>query len=506
MTASISLVGLSSSDPVPGMYAEINFAQGQASNGSGTYAIMLIGGKTSTGSATAGTVIYGPDAPISLSSEADAIALFGAGSELHRMYRRVLAVNVTTPIYAIVVAEGSTPTAATGTITFTTQATGAGSVRIWCGDEFVDSGFSSGDNVTTIATAAKAAVNSRTWWPVTADNSAGVLTLTAKQGGLRGNFIRYFAQIKPSTSGTTVTPVASTLATGGLVTDSSTTALGTLLPKRYYYLVSAAEDATQLGALLSQVNTQALAITGIRQRIFAGSVDTISNALTIATGLNGARADIQWLAQGDLPPCELAANLAAVVALEEAPLVPRCNFSGYGNDEPTSKNWKVKAPLSGAAPTRAQILSALNGGLSPIGVNPTGSTYLVALITTRSLSGATADYRIRAHHKVTIPDRFTDDLLAKETAALSGKNLANDPVKNEPQPGPKVVTPRVIAALVRRLIDDYAENGLLQNAADIKASLICQRETSPTDRCSTQIELQPVDILNQVANKIDQVA
>ncbi len=264
MTASISLVGLAANDPVPGNYAEINFAQGPASAGTATYAILLIGGKLSTGSATAGTVIYGPDTPITLSSEADYIALFGAGSELHRMGRRVLAVNVSVPIYAIVVAEGTTPTAATGAITFSATATGAGSVRIWVGDEFCDAGFASGDNVTTIATAAKAAVNAKTWWPVTADNSAGVLTLTAKQGGLRGNFIRFFAQIKPSTSGTTVTPVASTLATGGLVTDSSTTALATILAKRFYYIASAAEDATQLGALLSQVNTQSLAVTGIR--------------------------------------------------------------------------------------------------------------------------------------------------------------------------------------------------------------------------------------------------
>jgi phage tail sheath gpL-like len=502
---SISLVGLSPSDPVPGEYAEVNFAQGEASSGAGVYAALLVGGKLSTGSATADTVIYGPDTPVPLTGEADAIALFGAGSELHRKVRRFLAINTTTPLYAIAVSEGGSAAAATGTITIATTATGAATLRIYVGDEFVDVGIASGDTPTTIATNAVKAINGKTWWAVTATNSSGVITLTTRQKGLRANFVRYWAQIRPSAIGTTVSPTASTTTSGGTVSDDSTTALGTILPKRFYYIVSAAEDATQLGALLSQVNTQALAVTGIRQRVVAGSVDTLANAITISTGLNGARAELVWLAQSDVPPCEMAAHNAAIYTLEEAPAVPRCNFSSYGDDAKTSSNWKIRAPMSGASPTRSQIFAALNAGLTPIGVRTSGSTYLVKRITARFLAGNVVDYRIRDAHKVTVCDRYVDDLIAKAALTMRGKLLADDPKKNEPVPGPNVITPRVVKAMINRLTRDYGEDALLQLVDAIVAGTVVIRETTPTTRVSAQIPLTPIDILDQLAFQVNQV-
>jgi phage tail sheath gpL-like len=504
MVASISLTGLASNDPVPGEYAEIAFAQGEASLGTATYATLLIGGKLSTASATTDTVVYGPDTAVSMTSESDAISLFGAGSELHRMVRRFLAVNTTSPLYAIAVADGYGAVQATGTVTVTGTATSGGSIRVFVADEFVDVGFVTGDTPTDIAADLEIAVNSKTHWPCTADANAGVLTLTAKQPGERGNFTRYFAQVLPTTAGVSATPVASSAMTGGSVADSNATALATISPERYYYIVSAAQDSTQLSALLSQVNTQALPVTGIRQRVFGGSVDTLANTITVVNNLNGARAEMIWLYQSDVVPGELAANNAAVYALEEAPAVPRCNFDSYGDDARTASNWKIKAPLSGAKPTRSQIFAALNAGVTPIGVRK-NSTYLVSRITTRYLNGATVDYRIRDAHKVTVCDRYVDDLIAKAAASLRGKTIANDPVRNEPTPGPSVVTPRVVKALIDRLSQDYAENDLLQNVTEVKANTQVIREAAPTTRMSARIPLQPIDVLHQVAFLVDQL-
>lgn len=504
--SSINLVGFSASDPVPGDYIEVNFAQGDASLASGLYAALLIGNKTSAGSATAGTVVYGPATPTSMNSEADVIALFGAGSELHRGYRRFVAVNKTTPIYAIANAEGGSSVAATGTITVATTATGAGTLRIWVGDEFVDTGFVSGDTPTTIAAAAVINVNSRTYWPATASNSSGVITLLSKQGGARSNLIRYMAQILPTTSGTTVTPLASTAFSGGSVADSLTTVLSTLLAKNFAYIVPAQCDQTNLVALLSQVNTQALATTGIRQRVIAGSLDTVSNTITISTALNGARHELVWLEESDLTPHELAANNAAVYTLEEAPAVPKMNFSSYGEDAKTSGNWKVKAPLSGKTPTRSQIAAALNAGVTPIGVRATGSTYLVKRITTRFLNGAALDFRVRDAHKVTVSDRYADALIARSAAQFHGKQIADDPKKNEPEPNAQTVTPRIVKAMVNRTSRNFAEDGMLQRVGEIIAGTIVVRETSPASRMSVQVPLQPIDILDQLAFQVNQVA
>ena len=502
--AEIVLTGLAANDPTPGDYVEVVLGAGPVSGGGAVYKALLMGGMLSTGSATPDTVLYGPDTPITMVSEADVIALFGSGSELHRKFRRFVAVNPTTPVYCIAVSEGGSAAAATGTITITGTATGAATLRIWVGDSFVDTGISTGDTPTVQAANAVININSRFWWPVVATNSAGVITLTSLQKGLRANFIRYFAQIKPGTSGVTVSPTASTLTSGGTVTDNNSTALATIVGQRFYYIASAAEDATNLGRLTTQVNSQALPTTGIRQRVFAGSQDTLANVITITTGLNSARAEIAWLAQSDMPPCELAANEAAVEALGEQ--TNKLNFAFYGDDATTSATWLVKAPLSGATPTRSQIEAALNAGVTPIGVLPGGRTYLVNRQTTRFLNGSVVDYRIRDPHKVWICDTYADQLIAKAAATMHGKSLAADPIGNEPLPGPTVITPRVVLASVNRLTNDFAEDDLLQNVTAIVAATQCQRSTVNTQRMTTLIPLQPIDILTQNAFSVQQVA
>lgn len=507
MSAEITLTGLAANDPVPGNYGEIVFAQGPAAGGSGAYAVMLIGGMLATGSAAYAT-IYGPGTPVQMATEADVIALFGSGSELHRMFRRFTAINTTTPLYAIAVQEGTSAAQSTGTITLTGTATSAATLRIWVQDQPIDTGVSTGDTPTTQAANAVININSQTRWPVTATSAAGVITLTSKQKGLRANFIRYFAQIRPGTSGVTVTPTISTLQSGGTVSDSANqaAALATLLPFRYYYLVSAAEDATQLGALLAQVNAQALPVSGMTQRVVAGSQDTLANCTTIATGLNGARAEVVWLAQSDAPPCELAATQAAIMSLLEASFPPRLNMDGVGNDSQTSGLWPIKAPLSGAAPTRSQIAAALNSGITPIYVSPTGATYVVSRITTRSLNGAVPDYRTRDSHIVTILDLFWDYLKAQEVAQMSGKVIGQNPVANSPDPAPNVCTPAMYRAICIQVLTLFAQNGMLQNLAQIIANMQVQISTVTPTRMTALIPTQPAALLHQTATSIQQVA
>ncbi len=505
MPASIVLTGLSANDPVPGQYTEVNFAQGEAAGSSAQRAICVLANKTSAGSATVDTVIYGPDSIVPLQTEADMIALGGAGSEAHRMFRRITAVNRDTAVYWVFV-TASGGTAATGTVVIATTATGNGNHRVWVGDEYVDTAIASGQTATQIGDAIAVSINAKTHWPVTAANVTGTVTLTAKNAGPRGNWIRFMASIT-SGIGTTTTATTDAFLTGGATADSNTAALATILPRRFYYIVSAAEDASQFGALISQVNTQALPTTGIRQRAFAGSVDTLANATTVATGINAARGEIVWHEKSPFTPAELAANNAAIYALYEDSANPRTNFISFGNDAITATSWKVpRSRLDSAAPTRASVKSALNNGLTPIAVNPTGTTYLVDRITSRSLSGAVADYRIRDAHKVTICDFFADDLQAKAALQMAGKRIANDPPEGAKPPGPQVTTPSVFRGLIISLINQYADNDLLQNVEQIKAGLIVQRETVPSTRMSARVPLQPCDNFEQAAVAVDQVA
>jgi phage tail sheath gpL-like len=473
MSAEIVVTGLAANDPVPGVYQEINFAQGNSSGFEGERVALIIGNKTTAGSATTNTVLYGPDTVVPMQTEPDVISVFGAGSPVHRMFRRFVKVNQVTKLYAICVPE-SAGAQATGTITLTNTATAGGSLRIYVGDEFVDTAIATGDTPTVIATAAVLNVNAQTHWPVTASNASGVITLTHKTRGPRGNWTRF---------------------------------LTTIFSHYFYYIISEAEDATQVGALLSQVNNQAQALTGTRQRVFSGSVDTLASTTTLATGFNGARAELEWHKAAPWVPGEIAANNAAIYALfENTGTKPRNNYSGFGKDEKTKAFWFVPPSRDAtAAPTRLDVKSALNNGITPIGVNTNGSTYLVKRVTTRSLNGSTVDYRIRDAHKVTIMDFLADAAQSKLANQFSGKDLADDPPKGARPPGPDTLTPLILRGALLRLVDDFDENGMLQHVEDTKMALQIVRSTAQPTRITARLKAWPVDICDQIVMALDQV-
>lgn len=502
MALSIPLIGLSSSDPVPGSYIQIDFGTGPSSSGQTNYSAILIGNMLSTGSAEVDGYVYGPDTQIQLTSESEAIDLFGEGSELHRMYRRFLAVNKVTSLYAAPVKE-STGSQASGTITFVGTANASGTVRIYVGDEFVDVGIVSGDTPTVQAVAAVNAINQRSYWAVSSSSSAGVVTITSKQKGLRYNLIRISARVL-NKCGVTVTPAAPTLLSGGTVSDSNANVLLALSGTRYYYYVSGAEDSTQVTAITNQINSMSQPLVGLRQRAVVGSVETLGNATTIAVAQNAARVEVIWQEKSDLLPSELASNAAAVYSLFEASSVPECNFSGFGNSGQTSQFWLIKQQLTNVTLTRNQIKSALLNGLTPIAPSRGGNTYLVKRITSRSLNGSVNDYRIRDSHKVTICDRYADDLISRQVNQLSQKLIGNDPVEGQPAPGPKVVTPRVMKALVDQLTKEYGGLDLLENVQEIVANTQVIREANPNTRLSVKVPLDIADIADQFASLISQ--
>lgn len=509
MPGAITLVGFSGNDPVPGAYLEVAFAQGDASGSGSPIEVLLMGNKLSTGAATVDTVVYGPDSIVQLQGEDDCISLFGAGSELHRMFRRFTKINKNTTLRAIAVTE-SAGAQATGTITFVGTASGDGTARLYVHDEFVEVPIANLDTAATTASSLCDEVNKQSHWGVTATTVAtgvwGYARLTAKQKGTRGNDIRYMPSITPGIGMTVPTAVDQSLASGSTA-DSNTTALATINNSKYYYIASAANDSTQFGALVTQVGVQSAPITGIRQRAIAGSVDTISNTNTLATGRNSARADIVWAEKNPWCPSELAAYLASVITLFETKPNPRTNFAGFGNDARTAPYWLVPRPrLDSAIPSRTSIKSALNNGVTPIGVNPNGSTYLVNLITTRSLNGSTNDYRVRDHHKVTICDFFGEDLLVKTILQFAGKRVGDDPPQGSQPPGPDVVTPSRYRGCVFGLLDNYNNLDLLQNIDVIKTGTVVQRELTPRTRLSARIPLQPCDNALQFAILVEQVA
>jgi phage tail sheath gpL-like len=507
----IPILGLPSTDVVPGQYAQVNFAQGAAGGSSGLRKALIIANFTSTdGIATADT-LYGPDTPVVLASDADAVALFGKRSEARIAYKRFVRANGVTPVYVLTVADPA-GTAAKLAITFTGTATATGFVRVYCGDRFVDVLISTGDTPTVIATACAAAVNSQQDWPVVGSFLAGVLTMTAAQTGVRGNWLRGSARVYGAGVGVTSSATAQGFFTTGATVDTWTTALTKIIALRFYYIVSACDGGqsdTGLLALATQISSQGQAATGIRQRVFVGSVDTNANTITIANGATkGNNARIEYIngPAFDRTPLELAAEAAGAYALLESSSVPECNFNGLGSDANTSFLWTVPAPLNASAMTHPNMVASLASGVTPIGVGANGGSYIVKRITSYCLTNSQADYRIRDAHKVTVCDFFADDLITRGSAAMSRKVLGDDPKNGQPIRVPNLITPREITAIAQKLTREYGDNGLLQDVQNTIDGISTIRDGTAPTRTITRVQPKPSDISDQQVWVIDQLS
>ena len=530
MPNAINLVGIGASYALPGVVLELDFAQGPVSGTGSARACLLMGNMTTSGTATADTVVYGPDTAIQCQTESDVINLFGNGSQLHRMFLRFVRAagpGNTTPLYFIAVAA-SAGTAASTTCTIVNAATANGNHRFWCGDEFVDTPINSGDAIGTIATNIANSINAQTRWPITASPALGVVTITAKIKGPEGNWIRVQALITPgaATIATTTTLTANTYLTSGATADNYTNALATIIPTRFYYIVCGDSDATNVGRVVTQVSSQAQPTTGIRQRVIFGAADTLANTITLATGVNNARAECVWGNALDLAPSELAAGAAGVYATLEqgSPFgVFRKNFSRFPVGPNDTAYWPFIGGRSGTggAPTNANLISAINNGITALTNLRNGSAQLVKRCTTYSLNGSTPDYRVRDGHKPSVCDYFCDDAVAVTQLQFGGKDLLPDPVQGQPPPGPQAVTPRLWGNSLKSLVQDYgsaqqwtyppntaqlAQQNL--SPADAINSLIVgpQIEVSNPNRMSVQIPVSPVSIADVFALLISQVA
>lgn len=129
-----------------------------------------------------------------ITSDEQADALFGAGSQLALMIKAFRKNTKTSELWALPIADDSTSDSATGTLTFTVAGSGSpatlaagGTVRLMISGQSCPVNVSAGDSATAVATKVAAAINAKTSLPVTASSSSEVVTLTAKNKGANGN-------------------------------------------------------------------------------------------------------------------------------------------------------------------------------------------------------------------------------------------------------------------------------------------------------------------------------
>jgi phage tail sheath gpL-like len=542
--ASIIVPGFSSSTKTPGFYAAVILGGPGTSAGAAPITELHLGnmiGTAITGSSPTLSVAAGTastSTPYPVYSPAGSALLFGAGSELHLMALAAFAHDPACTLVQMATAQGSTVSMGTATVAFTSGSNPTGPLTIAitvCGRTCYTSTLGTSDTATTVATAICVAINSQTNWPVTAQYSAGVVTITAKHTGLRGQNINCRFLLQYSTSSSFAGSVASSLVAatlqntiltlttfaaqggvallqGGTTEESLTTPLAAIAGTRYNRYVCAQQGSTALAAISAQVTSMAGVSIGYRQQAVVASVVALSSAITLAAAVNNPRVQMAWSYNNDLTTGEIAASVCAVRVAGDAVLVsvsPRLGEGSTPSANLDGANMLVPPQYAVAdQPTATQIESALNHGLTPVApLGNSGKSALVRSVTTFYLDASSnPTFAVIDTEFVTTCDAVADALQSQYVIDFSGFNVVADPSDGSAVKIAKTTTPSGVQAWLYKWLKSYEAQGWIQQVDAKKSQLSVILDPSVSGRLLANIPVFPASNLHQLAGAVIQLS
>lgn len=471
---------------VPLFYAEMDNSQANGA-ATGIRRALLVGQKLAAGTANA-------NQPYIVSSVAQAVGLFGRGSMLARMVALYRANDTFGELWCIAVADAGAGVAASGTITFTGNATAPGTLNFYLAGQRIQVPVLLGDTPTLMATATVAAITAAADLPVSATNAAGVVTLTCKWKGPTGNDI-------------------------GVLDSFAGSAGGEALPAGVTVAYSA---ATLSGGTTNPVLTPVIAAMGDDEYDFIGHPYTDSTSLdAFATELSDTTGRWSWNRQvyGHAYSAQRG-TLGTLVAAGQLRNDPHHTIAAVDADCP-NPSWEYAAAYTArnavflnadvARPTQTGVLSGIllprAGKRFLMSERQSLLTYGIA--TSYVLGGAVRIERaITTYQKNTFgqPDVSYLDSETLHTSAYVLRRLRSIVTTKYPRhkladdgtrfgTGSAIVTPAVIRG---ELISEYAKleyDGIVENSKSFAANLIVERSTTDPNRVNV---LYPPDYINQL--------
>lgn len=468
---------------VPFFYAEIN------SGGTpyqGNARLLLIGQKTSAGSASAGV----PIGPVQSESEAD--ALFGAGSMLSQMYRIARRNAPFQPIWALPLADPA-GNAATGTVTINSApaVTGAGIVHVM-GRRIVFQ-VNAADDKDTVASNLAAAINAAQL-PVTAapgapggDDDEHIVTVTARHVGALGNGIEIvLAADEPNVlNAGNSTIVAMSGGTGVPVLP-----LANLGDDEFDFLAAPYSDTTSLNAVRDFLDGQSGRWSPIQQlygHYFTAAHGNLATLVGIGNGRNDPHVSIMGSQVSPTPVWEWAAALAAVAIahLSDAPEVSRplqtLQLSGVLPPRDRSVWWDI---------ADRQALYA--DGISGYKVTIDGIVIIDRVVTTYQLSGAGVPDATFRDVETMLQLMFATRYLR---VGVSNRHARQALADDNPYNLAEIATPKSVRNTLVHIYNDLVALGVAEKP-DLFAQYV-RVERDPNDATRLNAYL-PLDVVNQL--------
>ncbi len=465
----ISFASIPASIRKPGKYIEFNTALAVRTLPGNRQRTLIVGQRLTAGTVAAGTVV-------DVFSDAEAAGFFGRGSIAHLMVRAALAANPYLALSVITLDDNGAGVAATGTVTITGPATAAGVLTVQVGSELVQIAIAVGDSANSTAAALNAQIAKQPDFPVSASVSGAVVTLTAKHKGTLGNTVRIAASSTASGLGAAAVAMSS-----GATDPTLATALAAVFASGHDIVISAYADATSLTALRTHLD----AVSGALEQRGAigiyGHVGTLSQATSIAAGVNSGRiSGVLVPAAVDLP-YEVAAAYGAVVASEEDPARPLNTLALTGI---------TASPLANRL-SRTEQESALYNGVTPTEVGPGEVVQIVRAVTTYTLDAQS------------VPDISLLDLTTIRTLDYVRKSVRERIALRFPREKLSARTADKVRSEILDVLVKLEELEIVEEVEANKPGVIVERDTQDPNRLNARIPTDVVNGLHVFAGRID---
>lgn len=466
---------------VPFFYAEIN------SGGSpyqGDSKLLLMGQKLAAGSAVADTPI-GP-----FGSETEVIGLCGVGSMLVDMYRVARRNAPFEPIWLLPLADPS-GAAAAGSITITAPAvTGVGVLSV-AGTRLTVQ-VNAADNATTIATAVRDAINNA-GIPVSATNSAGVVTVTARHIGAASNGLELRVKTDEPNVFTTANAVIVAIGTGtaGTGTPTLTAALANCGDDEFDWIAAPYADTTSLNAIKDFLSDTGTGRWSPIKQLYGHYITATYGTLSTCVGIGNARNDRHVSIVGSQVAPDPTWMLAAAVAgqcsahLTDAPEVSRplqtLELVGIKPPIDRSKWWSV---------TDRQALYV--DGIGACKVDRDGTVRIDRIVTTEQTNTAgVADATFRDVETIG-QLMFTVRYFRTEVSNRHARQALADDNPGQVQ---EITTPRDLKMTLIHIYRELVNLGVLEKAEVFADFVIVTRDQNDATRVNAYL---PIDVVNQL--------
>jgi phage tail sheath gpL-like len=475
----ISFDSVPSALRVPFVAAEFNNSRAQQGPALLPYRALLVGQKTSAGTAAANSLHR-------VTRASQVLTLAGRGSMLHRMALAYFSTNRATETWIAVLEDNIAGAAATGTITTTGPSTAAGTISLYVGGTLVSVAVANGKSANEVAGLIKDAITADTDLPVTASVADNVVTVTFRHKGLAGNELNVRANYQDGEA----LPAGVTLTIVQLANGTTSPALSTLISNLgdnwYHVWAHPYTDSDSLTAIEAELASRFDAMRMIDGVAFTAKEASHSNLSTLGGTRNSPHSCIVACNGSPTPPFEIAAAVLAEAAKAGA-ADPARPF------QTIPLTW-VKPPAEADRFTIEERNLLLFDAISTLKVGSGEQVQLERLITTyqTNAAGATDTAYLDVTTMLTLMYlRFS--FRAQMLSKYPRHKLASDGARFGA--GQAVITPKIGKAEAVLWFRQMEEMGLVENFGQFKADLVVERNATDPNRLDF---LLPPDLINQL--------